>query len=540
VIERHDPRFAIIDAAAFKSKNLYNAALYEMRQAFILQGRRFSYNQMDKLMQRHEAYKELPAKVAQQVLKQLDDAWTSYFEACESYREDPSKFTGRPRLPKYKHKTSGRNLLVYTLQALSGGRGNGALQRGIIKPSGLPISVKTKQNPSAIDQARIVPKKGYYIVEVVYERTEKQAPLNPNWYAGIDLGIDNLAAVAANKPGFQSVVVNGRSLKSINQFYNKRKAELQKALGKTGTAKRMERLTNTRNRRIDHYMHTSSKRIIDLLVKEGIGTLVIGKNDGWKQEVEMGKRTNQNFCQIPHARFIAMLTYKAELVGITVKLTEESYTSKASLLDLDPLPKWKKDKSDEKPVFSGKRIKRGLYRTATRRLVNADINGAGNIMRKVAPNAFGLEGVEDGCADEVLWSEPKGSITAIWIKQRLTFHRKAGGNSSMTRKGRMREASVSCRSARPSMVKAELPEPKPCGPAYRPTSSRMLLDLQAGSISMPSEERKRSCLTTQSDWGTRRNGHLKAEIPGHEKTSGSPTSREAHGDRGLVVLKCSG
>jgi IS605 OrfB family transposase len=353
---------------------------------------------MDKLMQRHEAYKALPAKVAQQVLKQLDEAWTDYFKACQAYKEDPSKFTGRPKLPKYKHKTEGRNLLVYTMQAISGGitGGKKTLQRGIIKPSQLPIEIKTRQNPSTINQVRIVPKKGYYVIEVIYERLEKQASLNPDWYAGIDLGTDNLAAVAANKPDFVSVVVNGRPMKSINQFYNKRKAELQKALGKTGMTKRMERLTNTRNRRIDHYMHTASKRIIDLLVKEEIGTLVVGKNDGWKQEVEMGKRNNQNFVQIPHARFIAMLTYKAELVGIKVLLTEESYTSKASLLDLDPLPKWKKDKSDEKHVFSGKRIKRGLYRAANGRLVNADINGAGNSIRKVVPNAFGSKGIEDG------------------------------------------------------------------------------------------------------------------------------------------------
>ncbi|HLZ63508.1 MAG TPA: transposase, partial [Ktedonosporobacter sp.] len=185
-----------------------------------------------------------------------------------------------------------------------------------------------------------------------------------------------------------------RPVKSINQFYNKRKAELQKALGHTGTTRRMERLTNKRNRRIDHYMHTASSRIIDLLVKEGIGTLCIGKNDGWKQEVEMGKRTNQNFVQIPHARFISMLTYKAELVGIKVRVTEESYTSKASLLDRDPLPAYHPKRQGEKPTFSGKRVERGLYRAADGREINADVNGAGNIIRKVAPDAFGSEGVE--------------------------------------------------------------------------------------------------------------------------------------------------
>src|SRR5579859_3273104 len=374
-----------------------------MRQAFIHEGKRLSYNQMDKLMQPHEAYKALPAKVSQQVLKQLADAWTGYFEACKAYQEDPSKFRGHPRLPKYKEKIEGRNLLIYTMQAISGGQTGGkkTLQRGIVIPSGLAISVLTKQKPTTINQVRIVPKKEHYVVEVIYEKAIKRASINADYYAGLDLGIDNLATVASNKPGFVSVVVNGRPVKSINQFYNKRRAELQKQLGHAGTTKLMDRLTLTRNRRIDHYMHTASKRIIDPLVKEGIGVLVIGKNDGWKQEVEMGRRNNQNFCQIPHARFISMLQYKAELVGITVKLTEESYTSKASFLDGDPLPVWKPGEKI-KYIFSGERVKRGLYRAAHGREINADVNGAGNIICKVAPDAFGSEGVEDGKTTQAL------------------------------------------------------------------------------------------------------------------------------------------
>ncbi len=148
--------------------------------------------------------------------------------------------------------------------------------------------------------------------EAYYEQEVRQAPLNPAWYAGIDIGMNNLVALASNKPGFVPRLVNGRPVKSINQYYNKRRAELQGKLGHAGTTARMERLTNKRNRRIDQYLHTASKRIIDLLVQEGIGVLCIGKNDGWKQEAHMGKRTNQNFVQIPHARFIAMLTYNAE------------------------------------------------------------------------------------------------------------------------------------------------------------------------------------------------------------------------------------
>jgi putative transposase len=389
IINRSDPRYSVIDATAFASKNLYNAANYELRQAFIHEGHFISYNHLDKLMQSHEAYKALPAKVAQWVLKGLVNNWTSFREGRERYQCDPSKFTGRPQLPKYKHKTDGRNLLVYTTQALN----KHGLQRGLVQPSMLAISIKTRQQ--YIAQVRIVPRKGFYVVEVIYEQAIIQAPVNPAYSAGINLGVNNLAALASNKPGFNPVVINGRPVKSTNQFYNKRKAELQHLLGQTGTTPRMERMNNKRNRRIDHYMHTASRKIVDLLVQEGIGTLVIGKNDGWKQQIEMGGRNNQNFVLIPHARFIGMLTYKAELVGINVLLTEESYTSKASFLDRDPLPV-RKPKHDTKHTFNGKRVERGLYRASGNRCINADLNGAYNIIRKVAPNAFGPRVVEDG------------------------------------------------------------------------------------------------------------------------------------------------
>ncbi len=394
VIKRTDPRFAVIDEAAFKSKNLYNAALYEIRQSFIHHGVYLPYREVQQRMQSHEAYKALPAKVSQQVLMQLAHDWESFFEARDAYREDPSNFTGCPRLPKYKDKVKGRNLLVYTLQALRGGQSKRGI-RGVIRPSGLPIEVHTLC--TTIDQVRIVPRNGFYLVEVVYEQGIHPAPLNSAYYAGIDIGMDNLVALASNKPGFVPVLVNGRPVKSINQYYNKRRAEVQSQLRRKGTTKRIERLTNTRNRRIDHYLHTTSRRIIDLLVQEGIGVLVIGKNDGWKQEANLGKQNNQNFVQIPHARFIQMLTYKAKLVGIMVKVIEESYTSKASLLDLDPLPVRDPNNNGEQHQFSGKRIKRGLYRASDGRTINADINGSGNIIRKVAPDAFSkVRGVEDG------------------------------------------------------------------------------------------------------------------------------------------------
>ena len=389
-IRKSDPRYATIDDAAFKSKNLYNAGLYEMRQAFIHEGKYLNYTEMDKRMQSSDAYKALPAKVAQKVLDQLDQAWQSFFEARAAYNEDPSKFTGRPRLPKYKHKTEGRNLLIYTMQAVS--RGKRSLQRGIIKPSMLPIEVKTQQDPKQIDQVRIIPRNGHYVVEVIYSKEPVQAQVDPSFCVAIDLGVTNLAAITANREGFVPRLVNGRTLKAMNQWYNKRMKELKLCLPKADrerVTRQMEQLTTTRNRQVNHYLHAASKRIIDFLVKEGVGTIIVGKNPLWKQEAGMGKRNNQNFVAIPHARFIDMLTYKAPLVGIQVEVQEESYTSQASFLDLDPIPTYKPN-DDTEYTFSGKRIGRRnrLYRTKDGKIICADVNGSYNILRKRRPDAF--------------------------------------------------------------------------------------------------------------------------------------------------------
>jgi putative transposase len=381
-IGKSDPGFASIDRVAFASKNLYNAALYEMRQAYIFRGERLCYEEVYHRMKTHEAYKALPAKVAQQVLKQLDKAWKGYFAACEAYRADPCKFLGHPRLPKHKDKQYGRNLLVYTIQAIS----KPALKRGEIAPSGLPITVKTKHRN--VDQVRIIPKSTHYVVEVIYEQEAEPASVDVSLIAGIDVGLDTLAALTSTKAGFRPVLWNGKPLKAINQWYNKRRAHLQGQLkGKRFSSRQLERLTDKRNLCIHHLLHVISRRIIDLLVQEGIGTLVIGKNPNWKQEINLGKRTNQNFVSIPHARFIEMLSYKAKLVGIKVIVTEESYTSKCSFLDREPIEKHEQ--------YVGKRVHRGLFRASDGRTLPADVNGSLNMVRKVIPDAFTGRGIGD-------------------------------------------------------------------------------------------------------------------------------------------------
>ena len=224
------------------------------------------------------------------------------------------------------------------------------------------------------------------MVEVIYERAPIPAAVDPARRAGCDLGLNNLATRASDQPGFRPRFVNGRPVKSSNQYDTTCRAQWQRQRGEAHTSRRLERITTKRTRRIAHDLHTASRRIIDRLVAAGIGTLCIGKNPLCKPEAHRGRRGNQNVVSIAPARFIEMLTYQAALVGIGVCVTEESDTSTASFLDRDPLPVY--DTTTPAPPFSGRRVKRGLYRAADGRHITADVTGAYNSIRTVAPDAF--------------------------------------------------------------------------------------------------------------------------------------------------------
>jgi IS605 OrfB family transposase len=376
VIDRNDRRWAVIDAACFLSKNRYNAALYRLRQHFFAAGKSLSYSVLAHAMLTDPDYCALPRKVSQWVLRQACSDWGSFWTAQRAYQKHPERFSGRPRLPRYKHKAAGRNLLVYTDQAVSQtAQADGVL----LVPSQLGMVVKSAQR--AYDQVRVVPHKTHYVVEVVYTRETKATQPNAAYQAAIDVGLNNLAAVTSDQPGFVPLLVNGKPLKSINQRYNKARARLQAALpvGQY-TSRRLETLTDKRNRQVKDYLHRASFHIVKVLCEARISTLIIGKNDGWKQSIRLGRRTNQNFVNVPHAEFIAMLSYKAHLHGIAVIVHEESYTSKCSFLDLEPVA--------EQEVYAGKRVQRGLFQAGDGRRLNADVNGAYNILRKVLPDAF--------------------------------------------------------------------------------------------------------------------------------------------------------
>ena len=387
IIKKGHRFWAEIDNLSWQSKNLYNSANYLIRQNFIYGHGYLTYNQMASLMKKTEQYQALPAKVSQQVLRGLDRNWQSFFAASSEFKSHPDKFLGKPKIPGYKEQKKGRNLLVYTIQAIS----KVGIRQGLVKLSGTSIALPTRV-AERIAEVRIVPKCDCYVIEVIYEKTEQFLALNEK-IAAIDLGIDNLMAVTSNQPDFIPLLINGRPLKSLNQFYNQRRAKLQSLLkGNRQSSQRICRLTRCRNQKIDDYLHQASRYLVNLLVDQEITTLVIGKNDGWKQEVNLGKVNNQKFVTIPHARLIEMISYKCQLEGISVILQEESYTSASNFLNDDPLPVY--GQITEKPVFSGKRISRGLYRTDKGILVQSDVMGSYNILRKAFPNAFNCYGIE--------------------------------------------------------------------------------------------------------------------------------------------------
>ena len=372
----------------FAAKNLYNAGLYQVRRAFFANEGYLGYDKLQKQFQnsRQPDYIALPRKVSQQILMVLDKNFKSFFEGLKAYKKDPSKFEERPRIPRYKDKTKGRSISLYTKQTFS----KQGLKDGILKIPSLSFIIPTKVPLKSIQQVRLVVRPACYMIEVVYKVAD--TPLEPDngRIAAIDPGLNNLATITSNCQ-LEPLIINGRPLKAINQFYNKHRARLQAELTKLpgvkrNTSNRLDRLTHKRNQKVKNYLHNASRCIVNQLVSAGITTLVVGKNPLWKQDINIGRKNNQKFVQIPHARFIDQLVYKCQRVGIRVIVHEESYTSKCSFLDNEPIQKH--------DTYKGKRIKRGLFRASDGRCINADVNGSGNILRKAFPNAFVAKGIE--------------------------------------------------------------------------------------------------------------------------------------------------
>ena len=359
IIKRSNPDYKEIMELCHKSKNLYNASLYAVRQHYFETKKYLPYAKLDTIFKEtsNPDYRSLPAQTAQQTMRMVDQNFKSFFSSL--------KREGKHHIPNYKDK-DGYYVATYTEQQVR----KKDLKEGYISLPGLNCKFKTCHNK--INQVRFIPQKGYVVMEVVYTIKTPDLKENNDRYAAIDLGIDNLATLTYNIDG-RATIINGKPLKSINQYYNKQKAYYQSIKA----TKKAKDLTLKRNNKIKDYFHKSSRCIVNQLVSNNVNTLIIGYNKKWKQDTSMGKVNNQSFTSIPHLRFVNMIKYKCELEGINVLIREESWTSKASALDNDYVP----DLKTKDPTFSGERIKRGLYRSK-HHLINADVNGSLNILRK--------------------------------------------------------------------------------------------------------------------------------------------------------------
>ena len=312
-------------------------------------------------------YYSLPTKVSNQTLILLHRNFKAFFALLK--KKKSGSYDKPVKLPKYLEK-EGRYITIFHKQSIS----RVYIRKGLVKFSTLETLIPTKVNESELVEVRILPRNNHHVVEVVYKIEDKENKIDNKRYASVDLGLNNLMTVSSNvtKP----FIINGKPLKSINQYWNKERARLQSLLkGNKKTSKRIQSITNKRNNKVLDYLHKSSRELVNYLVSNNISTLVVGYNEEWKENINLGKRNNQNFVNIPFYTLIKQLEYKCKLEGINFILTEESYTSKCSFLDNEEVCKHDN--------YLGKRIKRGLFKSKEGKLINADLNGSLNILKKV-------------------------------------------------------------------------------------------------------------------------------------------------------------
>lgn len=404
-ISPKDNDWKACDTLCWNAKNLRNYANFLIRQEFFKNKKYLNFYFMQKKLQQenNECYRKLPAKISQTVLRELDQNWKSFFAALIEFKKNKNKFKGIPKPPKYKDKITGRQRVNFTYQMVS----KKAMRKNLLKLTGLEeffnirtiesvdsVGVVTYHPDPNLKEVSILPHNDGYLLIAKYLDVEQIPKVEQKFSAGIDLGIKNLAAISTNNKKCSQLLVPGGPILSINSLFNKKLAELRSKLdttnskrGKKKLKKEIKKLCRKRSFRIKNYLHNVTKMITNQLASADVTTIVVGKNIGWKQEVNIGKKNNQNFVNIPHAKLIQMLQYKWEKLGRTFKIVEESYTSKCSFLDKEEICKHES--------YCGNRKTRGLFVTNKGYKMNADINGGGNILRKGISNAFDFWSDED-------------------------------------------------------------------------------------------------------------------------------------------------
>ena len=379
IIYSTDERFDLIKNLCHLSKNLYNASLYDVRQYYFETKSYRTWQSQAPLFSKNKQpdYYALQYHLAQQVLMQVGRQFLSFFN---------NKSNKKKRIPKYKDK-NGYNVITFNKVTISRqvdfDEDRQIYTYTLCKRS---YNLKIKSTKPNVKMVKFVYDEVNDLIKCfkIYEVERPKLKKDNSRYFSIDPGLNNIVSIY-NNIGIRPLLYNGRPIKSINQYYNKTNAKLRSELpNNIKSSKRLKQLSFKRNNKIDYEMHKISTHIINEAVKNNISKIIIGNNVGWKNEINIGRRNNQNFVNIPHTKLFNQLLYKGLLNGIEVIFTEESYTSKASFFDKDELPVYGKNDNYK---FSGKRITRGLYKDSKGNLWNADLNGGGNIMRKVSDKA---------------------------------------------------------------------------------------------------------------------------------------------------------
>ncbi len=378
-------QFAHLQKLCNHAKNLYNQALWNIRKEWQENGSYLDYYVMDKVMKKTVNlegavnYHLLKAGVSQQILRKLDCNWKAFFAAIADWKISPFKYRGKPKFPNFIREKY--YPLIFDAQRFQI-HGDFAKLDELIS-----IKIPGQLSDKNIKQIQIIPRFHYFEAVFIYEDSSLLPQVTPNERKmAIDLGLNNLAVCVTNGviPPF---VISGRPLKSINQFYNKMLAFYQPILKTRNSlhwSKRLQALTDRRNKQINDYLHKASRKIVNVCLANDISQVIIGNVARSNYKIHIGKTNNQNFVNISLGQFVDKVVYKLEAHSITSKVADESYTSKSSFLDDDLLPA--KYAPDATYSFKGVRIKRGLYKSQNKTLINADVNGAYNILRKETPN----------------------------------------------------------------------------------------------------------------------------------------------------------
>lgn len=364
-----------------RAKNLYNLGNWYMRQDFFNLGNVLTYFDLCFMCQKTDAYHALPAQTAQQVLHLVAQNWKAYFRASSDYHNRPGKYLGPPHLPKYKAK-GGEYVATFTAQQckVRGGR------LFFPKRAALP-PVKLRDNLGPLHQVRVLPRGDCYILEVVHERAAEDLGLDKRRAIGVDIGVSNLATIAGNA-GQRPFVAKGGAAKAVNHYFNRELARLRSMAhkaGGSGTTRHIQRLCRKRDAKIRDIFHKVSHYIVNYCIANDVGTIAVGYNPKWKQRCQLGRCLNQTFVQLPFHTLITQLHYKAELAGITILLVDERYTSRCSAVDGETV--------ERHAQYAGRRVSRGLFQAHDGGLINADVNGAYNILRQAVPEAL-VDGIQ--------------------------------------------------------------------------------------------------------------------------------------------------